>query len=246
MAELPKSNKAVRQGEGGSRAKGKRADHPRRKEVLRIAAKLFATKGFHGTSMDDIADGIGILKGSLYYWIDSKEDLLREIVLDGIETTSQKVQEVVGQELPLVVKLRKLIHIYVDAWVERPDNLNVFLTEYKWLDPESLTQYIQRREVIPEIFRRLLTEGVNSGDFELPEGEVSIAINSIFGILGWFPRWYNPGGWATPEQLADVLSDFILRAIGCRDTSWTFVSGRDLTGSVRVADGSVDGYAQHN
>ncbi|MEO6043432.1 MAG: helix-turn-helix domain-containing protein, partial [Tepidiformaceae bacterium] len=104
----------------------------RRKEIVAAAARLFAEQGFNGTSMDDIARDLGILKGSLYYWIDSKEALLAE-VLAGSPMLDEIVLggKIMARKIPAAERLRLLVHAHIDAWTENPHNFSVFLTDWR-------------------------------------------------------------------------------------------------------------------
>jgi AcrR family transcriptional regulator len=186
----------------------------RRKEILDVATRLFAQRGFNGTSMDDIAKELGILKGSLYYWIDSKESLLAEVLaispmLDEIAQSEQ----ILAHDLPASERLRLMVHVHIDLWVLFPHNFQVFM-EYSHLDVREGDVYYNQRSSLENLFKKVVRQGIDSGEFEIALADLSIVVNSMFGIMNWFPRWYAPEGPSTPSEIADVMTSFMLRGLG--------------------------------
>jgi AcrR family transcriptional regulator len=190
-----------------------RMNQDRRGEVVAVAARLFAQNGFRGTSMDDIARELGILKGSLYYWIDSKEALLAEVLAGAVEKTIADAEAIEAKDLPAAVRLRELIHSHIQSWIRNPDNFNVFVSEYRWLDGASAARYDEERARLESVYKRLLLEGIERGEFSVSRGDVSVLVKLLFGAMNWFPRWYRPGGWATPDMIADILADMTLHGL---------------------------------
>jgi AcrR family transcriptional regulator len=186
------------------------ATSDRRNEVITVAARLFSEKGFHGTSMDDIARELGILKGSLYYWIESKEALLSEVLEGSIRQTIEDARDIVAQPLPAPERLRLLIHSHIQSWIRNPHNFNVFLSEYRWLDAKSLASYYEEKDTLEGIYKGLIRQGIEAGEFNASTRDVSIQVNLLFGAMNWFPRWYRTDQWASPEYIAEVLATLVL------------------------------------
>lgn len=197
-----------------SRGPGKeRLNQERRREVLDVAARLFAENGFHGTSMDDIARELGILKGSLYYWIDSKEALLSEILEGSVLETLKEGEEIVAREAPAVDRLRALIRSHIDSWIRNPNNFGVYISEWRWLDPTAQERYMDERLALENLYKTVIKQGIGRGEFSIAEREVSINVNLIFGAMNWFPRWYRPDGWASPDDIADILANLVINGL---------------------------------
>lgn len=202
--------------ETAKRAPKERVTQDRRKELVAVAAKLFAEKGFHGTSMDDIARELGILKGSLYYWIDSKESLLGEVLEGSIRETIVETREIADRDLPAAERLQQMIHTHIRSWILNPNNFNVFIFEWRWLEPERLESYHRENNELEDTYKRVLRDGIASGEFAIGEREVSVAVNGIFGTMNWFPRWYKEGGWATHEEIAEILARMLIEGLKSR------------------------------
>ena len=197
----------------------------RRKEIVAAAARLFAEHGFNGTSMDDIARELGILKGSLYYWIDSKEALLAE-VLSGSPMLDEIAngEKVLARKIPNAERLRLLIHAHIDAWIDNPHNFSVFLTDWRWLENQEQAHFFAMRDHLEQLFKTVILDGVAEGEFNVDPRDVSILVNSILGMVNWFPRWYREGGWADASYIADAMTNLIvhgLAAVRPRETRST-------------------------
>lgn len=186
----------------------------RRNEIMAAAARLFAEKGFTGTSMDDIARELGILKGSLYYWIESKEALLAEILagspmLDEIAFG----EKVMARKIPAAERLRLLIHGHIEAWTENPHHYSVFLADWRWLENEDRERYFVMRASLESLFKQVILGGIEFGEFSVDEVDVTILVNSILGMLNWFPRWYRAGGWADASYIADTMTNLVVAGL---------------------------------
>lgn len=178
-----------------------------------MAARLFADRGFDGTSMDDVAKELGILKGSLYYWIDSKDALLAE-VLNQNPTLEEitECEKILARKMPASERLRHMVHVHIDAWIRHPHNFRVFL-DYSSLDPNRREFFMSLRASLENLFKRVIREGIAAGEFHVEEVDVSILVNSIFGVLNWFPRWHNPDGPASPDYIADVMTNLLVNGL---------------------------------
>lgn len=185
-------------------------EHPRRRELVAAAARLFSEKGFQGTSMEDIADALGILKGSLYYWISTKEELLEEVLLGTLEGGIEEGNRIVSQELPARDRLRQLVQSHVGGWVRNPYHYSAFASEYKWLSADSLARYRLENRRLESLFSQVIFDGISSGEFRLPREHVAIVVKLLMSQLNTFSRWYSPDGWAAPVQVAEILVNQVI------------------------------------
>ena len=187
-----------------SQKKNKQVDATltRRDKIIQVAARIFAEKGYHGTTLDEIAHELVITKPALYYHIKSKEDLLREIInsiLEPLETIS-KVKDL---DLSPREKLQKIISLMVISGAERQDTTTILFQDISIL-PKRKRDAIRRREKeIERSVQEILREGQEKGDFVV--NDVKIASYGIMGAANWIYRWYNPDGNLTPEQIAERI-----------------------------------------
>lgn len=182
-------------------------DRNRRDQLLSRAAMLFRQKGYHATTMKDIAAELEILPGSLYHHIESKEVLLVEIMQRGIEVLLESARPVAASTLPPSKKLRRILATHVHAITGHPDVLAVFLHEYKSVPMGRLAPLRALRDEYELLWRTLIEEGVAQGEFRpLDPRMVTFA---LLGMLNWLYAWYRPGGPLTPDQIAETYLQLI-------------------------------------
>jgi TetR/AcrR family transcriptional regulator, cholesterol catabolism regulator len=175
-------------------------DQSRRDNLLAKAAQLFREKGYHATTMKDIAAELEILPGSLYHHIESKESLLLEIMRRGIEVLMERVRPIATSDLPPELKLRELIRIHVVSIAEHPDVLSVFLHELKSLPRGRRGEQMQLRDEYDRLLSAILEEGIARKIFR-PVSPRVITF-AILGMLNWLYAWYRPDGALSPEEIA--------------------------------------------
>lgn len=180
----------------------------RRTELLIAAARLFSRKGYHATSMQDIAEELNILRGSLYHYIESKEGLLYELMELGVRTLLDQVRPIVESDLPPDEKLARLIRQHTVTIAEHPDFMAVFLHELKSLSPQRRAQILAYRETYDHLVRRVLAEGIAKGVFR--PVDVRIASFAILGMVNWVYQWYSPEGPLSADQIGSIFADIVL------------------------------------
>src|SRR5436309_15653294 len=135
----------------------------RRSQLTREAARLFAEKGYHGTSIGDLAEAIGVQKGSLYAHIASKEDLLYETMREGAEAFHAAL-DAIPDGLPAVERLRLALRAHLRVVAEQLDVATVFIREWRYLDDERRERFLAERRRYQERIRELFREGRELGE----------------------------------------------------------------------------------
>src|ERR671910_1183728 len=135
----------------------------RKSELTRQAARLFAEKGYHGTSIGDLAEAMGVQKGSLYAHIESKADLLWEVARDGA-TAFHAALDTVPDDLKATEKIRRALRAHLRVVAEQLDVATVFIREWRYLDGERREQFLAKRRRYEERFRTLFREGRELGE----------------------------------------------------------------------------------
>src|SRR6266851_8265268 len=139
---------------------------PREDQVRAAALRLFKEKGYHATSMRDIANAVGMNKGSLYSYIRSKEDLLIPVFDRAQGVLLAEIEQITAdQSLTPTDRLRRAIHAHVAAVANNLDVLTVYLSEWRQLATESLTTNRMQRERYAGLLRQILEDGIASGEF---------------------------------------------------------------------------------
>ncbi len=176
----------------------------RKEQIFEAGARLFAEKGYGRTSLQEVADALGVTKPALYYYYRSKEELLFEITSFVMDRVTADLREVGGASLPPVEKLRELIRRYVLFFAAHPHELTIMSTEVDSLGPERREVILGRQreylQLVRAIVRELLAEHPGSS---LDETSVAFA---LLGGMNWIFKWYDPAGRVTPEKLVE---DFV-------------------------------------
>jgi len=185
----------------------------KRKDIVRAAAKVFRERSFHGTSMQQIANAVGLQKGSLYHHISGKEDLLRDVMMTGVTQLGELLEAVASSSLPPAEKLGRLVETHICYAVENIDIATVVLFEHQaMLSFSSLREeYVARRDFFESQFRAVIQEGVDSGDFA--PIDVPIVAQTLLGAHNWLVMWYRSEGRLEPQEIAAVITDIFLRGL---------------------------------
>jgi AcrR family transcriptional regulator len=181
----------------------------RAEEVYAAALRLFTQKGYHATSMQDIAAAVGLYKGSLYHYIGSKEDLLVRVFERGMGRLLEELERIVADgSLRPSVQLRLVIEAHVQAVADNLEALTVYLHEFRALAGESLETVRQQRERYRWLLETVLERGVACGEFATED--VGIATLGVLGMCNWLVQWYRPGGRLGPRQIAERFAELVL------------------------------------
>ncbi|MFL5926556.1 MAG: TetR/AcrR family transcriptional regulator [Gaiellaceae bacterium] len=177
----------------------------RREELTRIAARLFAERGYQGTSLADLAGELGVQKPSLYHHIDSKEDLLWEIAQDGAATFHAALDGVPAAPAPERIGLALRAHLAVVAG--QLDVATVFVREWRYLVGERRARFLDERRRYEERVREIFREGVERGELRT-DLDVATAGLLFLSAANWAYTWLRPG--APTDELADRLAVSLL------------------------------------
>jgi TetR/AcrR family transcriptional regulator, cholesterol catabolism regulator len=171
----------------------------RRTELARQAARLFAEKGFHGTSMEDVATAMGVQKPSLYEYVSSKQDLLYETMRDGAAAFHNALDGI-DDRLPAVEKLRLALRAHLRVVAEQLDVATVFVREWRYLQGPRGEEFVAERRRYEERIRDLFREGVEQSELRT-DLDVSTAALLFLSAANWAYTWLQPG--RDTDELAD-------------------------------------------
>lgn len=181
-------------------------------EIVAAAAKVFRTKGYHAATVRDIADAVGLLKGSLYHHFESKEALLYLVVKEPIAQMYRTIAAIADTDLTATEKLRRAIAAHLEAFDRHYPQLFVYLRER-----ESVKRRF--REMIgfsPKDYERcwqqILREGVESGEFRR-DLDLQVTSYGLLGMLNWAYKWYDPEGRLSVAEVADQFTSLALAGV---------------------------------
>ena len=173
----------------------------RRDELVDTAARLFAERGFHGTSMGDLAQAMGVQKGSLYSLTHSKQHLLHEAMRAGAAAFHEAL-DAVPEDLAAVERIRRALRAHLRVVAEQLDVATVFTREWRYLEGAARAEILGERRRYEERWRTLFREGVERGELRT-DLDVGAAALLTLSAANWAYTWLRPG--AHTDELADRM-----------------------------------------
>jgi AcrR family transcriptional regulator len=187
-----------------------RKTRQRRVEILESAATAFRRRGYHGASMGEIARALRMTKGSLYYYFKNKEEILffcHDYSLDILLEMLERI-ETAGGTPP--EKLRSLIESFVHHILDDLRGTAMTL-DFQALSPPLLRRVIAKRDRFDRGIRRLLEEGMDARAFA--PGDPKLLTFAILGAVNWIPRWFDPTGPASSDQIGKVFAEYLVKGL---------------------------------
>lgn len=188
------------------------SDNNRRREVIDAAARVFDRKGYDATSTQDIADEVGILKGSLYYYIESKEELLFTIIKEAYDAALAAVAELEKREGGALEMVSALVHKHVEVFTSTRVQTSVFFRDFRSLSPERQKVIKEAGEVYSSFLRGQILRGQREGVIRSDLNPRLCAIG-IIGMLNAMSFWYHPEGPASPSEIVDEFSRLAIEGL---------------------------------
>ncbi|MGD8603541.1 MAG: TetR/AcrR family transcriptional regulator [Anaerolineales bacterium] len=182
-----------------------------RSDIIQAAAQIFRQKGYHGTSMQDIADSVQLQKASLYHHVSSKQEILLSILDQALEGLIEDLEQIVASQLPADQKLRKAMQSYIERMMQDTDLAAVLLLEYRSLEPDQRQDHVARRDKYESLWRQIVIQGVRTGVFR--EMDISVSTFALLGVQNWTITWFQEDGRLTAKELADLYCDLFLSGI---------------------------------
>jgi TetR/AcrR family transcriptional regulator, cholesterol catabolism regulator len=183
-----------------------------REAIMDAAMHLFGKQGYSGTSMRDIAGAVGVLPGSLYAHIASKEALLVDIVDDGINRFLAAVRPHAESDVTPAEKLRAMVIAHVAVVADNPERSLVVFHQWRFLGDSNIQAAIGKRRDYEQAFIGVIEDGMKSGAFRANLNR-RIAVLTILGALNWTPEWLSPGGTLSPEEVGGIIADTLLMGV---------------------------------
>ncbi len=193
--------------------RGSRRGADRAQQILTTAERLFRDRGFAETSMDDIAHAVGLLKGSVYYYIDTKDDLLFAIASGVHDVVDEKTQEALGRsDLTPLQRVLHFVRTQVEYNADNVSSITVYHHEWRRLQGEQLADIKRRRHDHALALHGALEKAQDAGELA-PGLDLDLVLNHIFAVIIWPYTWFHEGGPVTPQALGASCSQFVYRAI---------------------------------
>jgi AcrR family transcriptional regulator len=181
-----------------------------RVEILKSAACAFRRLGYHGATVEQIAAALHMKKGNLYYYFRNKEEILFACHQYSLDRLLALVDEIEQRDLGPDEKLRRLIVAFVHTILDELHGTALFL-DLEALSPAHLKAVIARRDRFDHGMRQVVRQGIRDGLFE--QVDAKLLSFAILGAVNLIPRWYNPEGPASSQQIADRFADYLIAGL---------------------------------
>jgi AcrR family transcriptional regulator len=205
-------------------------------QIYEQAARLFAERGYAGTTPQDIADAAGVSRQGLYYYVRSKEEILQRLVSEMAVEAATRMQAVVAEDIDSREKLRRMAYLLV---IDRAANR----TRFRMLDrsesvlpPDLAEDYLNGRRSLLKLVTDLIDAGIAEGFFR--QGDSRVAALSVLGMCNWVAWWFEPSSEHPVEPVARQIAD---NAVAMLQTSPVMNSSENIRGAVQSVRAALDG-----
>lgn len=187
----------------------------RRREVLDTAARLFHERGYMGTSMDEIADAVGLTKGSLYHYFASKTEILAAIYEEAADLVVAHTT-VLEDDAPVEDIVRSLIRSILELIAEHRHHVTVYYQEMRWmrewLPKRDATRIQKKVQTYIDYVDRVVRRGMDEGVFRAADPRLSAY--ALVGMASWSYQWYTPNGRLDLDEVTDQFATIYLSGLG--------------------------------
>jgi TetR/AcrR family transcriptional regulator, cholesterol catabolism regulator len=181
----------------------------RKEQIYRASAKLFAERGYHATSMRDLAQALGVQGGSLYAHISSKEELLWEIVNRAADEFDAALEPIRDSKIAPPEKLRAALEAHFNVISQNKEMVTVFFHEWKHLPIIKMEEITSRRASVERIYTQILEEGTRGGQFR-KDLDVKLASLLSLSSANWTYQWFSSTGRLSSREVADAFCAMLL------------------------------------
>lgn len=193
-----------------SRWKPGRSVEERRDEILRSLAAVLRERRLSSLKMQDIADRLGLVKGNLYYYFKSKQDILFHCHVKCMQASLAALEEAESADGSAAERLRELLVRHIHAITEDAYG-GVLLADLETLSAAQRRRYVTMRDRFEAGVRRLIEAGIKAGEFGARDAR--LAGFAILGAINWIPKWYRPEGELSAGEIAEAFAGQFLRSL---------------------------------
>ena len=179
-----------------------------REKILQAATKVFARKGYSAT-IEQIAEVMGASKGNIYYYFESKQVLLFHLLKRSMHILLEGARLI--DDSPADRRLKKLLRDHIIHLCHNQDLMTIMMDLHRELSPEQWQEVVNLRDAYEAKIQSIIKEGIEKGFF-LPYDEKVLSY-SLLGSVNWVYTWYNPEGRLKPEEIAEIISEHLMKGI---------------------------------
>ncbi len=187
----------------------------RQQEVIAVAARLFAERGYQATSMSDLTGATGLAAGGLYHYIGSKEELLVRVCDQLMEPLLERAREIAAADEPPAERLQELIGVWIAHIAEHRHHMLVFQQERQVIERQAQWRRVRKqRKEFERVLDGVLEAGEEEGAFSF--GDRRLVLLGFLGMVNGTAEWMRPGGRLSPAEIARGYYEMLARAYAPR------------------------------
>ncbi len=180
-------------------------------QIYEQATRLFAERGFAGTSLQDIADAMGMTRPSLYYYVKNKDQLLARLVTEITEAPAAATEEIAGRDQDAPTKLRDLVRLIAGQQAQHAARFRLVIRSESELPDDLAVAHEAAKRRVLDGFSRIVDQGVRSGEFR-PRPVRTTAL-ALIGMCNWVAWWFNPAGPQAPAEVAEQMAEMAIALV---------------------------------
>jgi AcrR family transcriptional regulator len=181
------------------------------KEIHRVIARLFAYRGYHSTSMREIARELGMNQSSLYHYFSSKEDILFKLMNDAIDDVLVTLEDIDAADLLPEDKLKRVLDSYIRSYAGDQERLILLVNEMNSLNEKYRHILVEKQRRYVQLIKSILSELV--GESKMKMIDPTVATFAFFGMVHYTIKWYHKDGPITLDELAELFVEIFTKGI---------------------------------
>jgi len=183
----------------------------RRRSVIDAAARVFAERGYHATTIAALLDATGLSAGALYHYVNTRDELLLLICDELMDPLLERAHAILADDAPPERQLRDLVRAWLEHIERHSDHMRVFQQERHVIEHEPRWDEVRAKRLeFERLLEELLARAEQSGAMIVPDRR--LALLALLGMVNYTPTWFRPGGRLRARQIADGYIDLLLNA----------------------------------
>lgn len=183
----------------------------KKKDMIKSAVSIIEKKGYHNTTMEEIASQLLMTKGSVYYYFKNKQDLLYQSQKMLLNESITHIESINKEEYPVAERLQKTMIVHIKYLITERSGFAMGFRPEQFFSGEHLEGILELRNRYSQYVDQLLLEGMETGVFEAVD--IKIVRNIILGAMNWVIEWYSPEGSLDKDALSQTISNYLLRIL---------------------------------
>lgn len=183
----------------------------KKEEILQSALRLLAKKGYHGTTMEEIASHLLMTKGSLYYYFKDKQDLVFQSQLMILQQSIENIRIIKRKKISQTDKLALAISVHIEYAIREKSGFELMINPKQIFSAHQLEEILRLRDEYAVEYDALLTAGVKEGVFSA--NDIKVVRNLLLGAMNWVTQWYSSEGKMNEKEVASLITRYLMRIV---------------------------------